>query len=76
MEKKVGFDCQGNTVYEEKSFAVNKNKDGGVEYRLNIEQNEDMGSVGTVSSHVGIADEGVDEIRTLAKTLTGELFKG
>lgn len=73
--KKVGFDCQGNTVYEEKSFAVNKNKDGGVEYRLNIEPNEDMGSVGTVSSHVGIADEGVDEIRTLAKTLTGDCLK-
>ncbi len=70
--KKVGIDCQGNTMYEENRFAINKSHGGGLDYHLNVNPNEDINSVGTLPDHVKKAQDEVEEVRLLAKTISGK----
>lgn len=76
MGKKVGFDSNGNIIYENKGISVNKDKDGKVDYHLSVDANTDLASLGSLQEHVDLAEKEVEEIRTLAKTLTSESLIG
>lgn len=76
MGKKVGFDANGNIIYENKGVSVSKDKDGKVDYHLSVDANTDLSSLGSLKEHVDLAEKEVEEIRTLAKTLTSESLIG
>ncbi len=70
--KKVSVDSKGNTFYQDSQFSVNEDKEGKLEYHLNIPSIDELASLGTIEDNVNKARKEISDTRSLAKMILGK----